>query len=258
MLHLHTALQARTTARENVTQPSSIRELLGSEESSLRGRKSLAEEAAAALRRLILLEQLPPGAAIPERDLADGLGISRTPMREALRQLEIEGLVEFTTTRRARVANPSLDELAHYLVVLGALEALAGEGACTNATNDEIAQIDELNTRMRETSSTAEPLDFFNVDMAFHRAIVRASRNPPLIETHRQYNARLWRARFISSRRRLNRDGTLQQHDNIASAIAERDRQACAQALRGHLDTAIANIRKALGERVPEAEEQNA
>ena len=106
-------------------QPPSLGELLRAEGSALRARKSLAEEAAAAVRRLILLEQLPPGAAIPERDLAELLGISRTPMREALRQLAIDGLVEFTSTRRARVANPSLDELAHYLVVLGALEALA-------------------------------------------------------------------------------------------------------------------------------------
>ena len=239
-------------------QTSRLRDLLKSESSSLRARKSLAEEAASALRRLILLEQLAPGAAIPERDLADVLGISRTPMREALRQLQVEGLVEFTNTRRARVANPSLDELAHYLVVLGALEALAGEGACDNATNDDIALVNELNIRMRETSDTADPLDFFNVDMDFHRAIVLASRNPPLIETHRQYNARLWRARFISSQRRLNRDGTLNQHDNIAAAITARDRQACAHALRGHLDTAISNIRKAFSERVPPTPEQQA
>lgn len=243
-------------AIENVAQMSELRNLLESESSSLRARKSLAGEAASALRSLILLEQLPPGAAIPERDLAGVLGISRTPMREALRQLEIEGLVEFTNTRRARVANPSLDELAHYLVVLGALEALAGEGACDNATNDDIAVVNELNTRMRESSDNAEPLDFFNVDMDFHRAIVLASRNPPLIETHRQYNARLWRARFISSQRRLNRVGTLDQHDNITLAITARDRQACAHALRGHLDTAITNIRKALSEQVPSKQEQ--
>ena len=240
----------------NEHQSPALGDLLRSESAALRARKSLAEEAASAVRRLILLERLPPGAAIPERDLAELLGISRTPMREALRQLASEGLVEFTSTRRARVANPSLGELAHYLVVLGALEALAGEGACDNATDDEIAQINALNARMRETSDTAEPLDFFNIDMEFHRAIVLASGNPPLIETHRQYNARLWRARFISSRRRLNRDRTLRQHDTIAAAISTRDREASALALRGHLDTAIDNIRKALGERESSTQEK--
>ncbi len=84
--------------------------------------------------------------------------------------------------------------------------------------------------------------------MEFHRAIVLASHNPPLIETHRQYNARLWRARFISSRRRLNRDRTLRQHGDIAAAVTAHDEKACAKALRGHLDTAVINIRGALGE----------
>lgn len=239
-----------------MTQTTQLQDLLRTEGSALRARKSLAEEAAAAVRRLILIEQLTPGAAIPERELAEVLGISRTPMREALRQLATEGLVEFTSTRRARVANPSMDELTHYLVVLGALEALAGEGACDNATDEEIALINDFNARMRATSDAAEPLDFFTIDMEFHRTIVLASRNPPLIETHRQYNARLWRARFISSRRRLNRDGTLQQHDEITAAVTARDREACARAMRGHLNTAVDNIRHALSERAPPAQEQ--
>jgi len=226
----------------------SVRGYLEAETMPLRERKSLAEEAADALRDLILLEKLTPGEAIPERDVAETLGVSRTPMREALRLLEIEGLVNFTATRRARVANPSVVELSQYLKVLGALEALAGECACAQAHAEDMEAVKRLNQKMINMSDTADPLDFFATDMAFHRAIVLASHNPPLIETHRQYNARLWRARFISSRRRLNRDRTLRQHGDIAAAVTARDEKACAKALRGHLDTAVANIRGALGE----------
>jgi GntR family transcriptional regulator, rspAB operon transcriptional repressor len=206
------------------------------------GRTSLANEAADRLRDLILLEQLEPGAPIHEGKLAEALGISRTPMRDAVRLLETEGLIEFTATRRPYVANPSLESIAQSLNVLATLEALAGEQACRNATDDEIEQIQGLYRTMIETSDDDRPLDFFRTDMAFHSAIVAASRNQPLAETHRQYNARLWRARYLSSRRRLNRPRTLAQHQDIYEALAARDGAACARALRIHLDATVSNI----------------
>ncbi|MGA0251463.1 MAG: GntR family transcriptional regulator, partial [bacterium] len=100
----------------------SLDELKNSGQPLLRPRKSLAEEAAEALRELILLEKLKPGIPIPERDLASVLGISRTPLREALKILEHEGLIEYSSTRRPFVANPSLLELADLIKVIGALE----------------------------------------------------------------------------------------------------------------------------------------
>lgn len=212
-------------------------------------RESLAKEAVDTLREMILLEKISPGVSIPERELSDALGISRTPLREALRLLEIEGLVEFTATRRGRVADPSLEELEQHLTVLGALEGLCGELACIHATEAEIGLILSLNEAMLSGSDTMEPLEFFRTDMAFHRAIVEASRNAPLMETHRQYNARLWRARFISSRRSPDRAGTLSQHDEIAHAIARREPAASAAALRGHLRSTVTNIGKSLSER---------
>ena len=226
-----------------------IQSLLGDHAPGLKQRPTLADEAAAALRRLILLEKLPAGAPIAEREVAEALSISRTPLRQALHTLEMEGLVEYSASRRPRVANPSLEELGQNLNVLGALEGLAGELACAHATDDEIALIRSLNRRMTEGSDTMEPLAFFETDMEFHRTIVLASRNQPLIETHEHYNARLWRARFISSQRRPDREGTLRQHDQIAEALTDRKASRCAKALRKHLDTAITNIEKALAER---------
>ena len=205
-------------------------------------RRSLAEEAAENLREFILLGKLQPGTAIPERDLAQALGISRTPLREALRLLEIDGLVEYSATRRPHVADPSLEELAQNIKVLGALEALAGETACVEATDAEIAEIQRLRQAMDENSETLAPLEFFQFDMSFHSAIVSASRNSPLIETHRQYNARLWRARFLSSRRASRRDNTLTEHAQIADSLGRRDAQATADALKDHLKSTIANI----------------
>jgi DNA-binding GntR family transcriptional regulator len=232
-----------------------IKSLL-SRETRVAPRRSLAEEAADALRDLILLEKLAPGTAVPERDLAEGLGISRTPLREAMRILEREGLIEYSETRRPRVADPSLDELADNLGVLGALEAYAGKLATLRASDAEIERVAGLARTMRETSDTAPPLEFFRCDMDFHTTIVTAARNAPLLDTHRQYNARLWRARFISSRMRPSRDNTLAQHDAIVAALRARDADAAATAMETHLKTTVTNIAKSLAMREGEGRDE--
>lgn len=204
--------------------------------------RSLSAETAEKLRELILLEKLPPGMHIPERDLAEALGISRTPMREALRTLAIEGLVEFTATRRSRVANPSIDELRDSMTVLATLEALGGELACTTATDGEITAIAELNQKMIDCTDSFSAFRFFKTDMAFHSSIIAATLNQALIDTHQQYNAKLWRARFMSSKRKQGRAKTLQQHQDITTALIARNASGVAQAMRGHIETAIDNL----------------
>lgn len=205
-------------------------------------RKSLADEAADTLREFILLGKLKAGMPVPERDLAEAFGISRTPLKEALRILEHEGLVVYGPTRRPRVADPSLDELAENLALLGALEAFAGELACANATDEEIQHALQLEQKMGEAPPGTDPLEFFRWDMEFHQTIVRAARNTPLLETHKTLNARLWRARFISSKLRTGRDSTLGQHEDVSTALKARNGQECAKHLRRHLETAITNI----------------
>ena len=224
-----------------------LRRILGGE-ARVAPRRSLAEEAADVLRELILVETLAPGTPVPERDLAEGLGISRTPMKEALRMLEVEGLVDYGPTRRPRVAHPTVAELAASLAVLAALEGLAGELACDRAEAAEIAAVAGLAAEMRRISDADSPLEFFRLDMEFHLAIVAAARNAPLVETHRQYNARLWRARFISSRLRTGRDITLCQHDGIVQALTARDPGRTRRAMREHLETAVVNIRQSRSE----------
>jgi len=204
--------------------------------------KSYAEKAAEALRELIILEQLAPGAPISERELTRALGISRTPLREALRTLELQGLIEYSATRRPFVANPSLIELSELISVLAALEALAGELACKTADEAMIRSIVALEEQMHAESESVSALDFFRTDMEFHAQIVLASGNGALIETHRDYNARLWRARFISSRREERRERTLAEHHDIVHALSNRKSGAVAKALRRHLNSTIQNI----------------
>lgn len=208
-------------------------------------RRSLADQVADQLRDLILLEELPPGAPIVERETSTALGVSRTPLRESLRLLSSEGLVEIHPNRVPRVADPSLEELQELLQVQAALEALAGELACKVATDDTLSQIKTLEVNLNKSSGSVAPLEFFQMDMEFHNAIVAASGNAALAQTHQTYNARLWRARFISSRRKVNRGGTLDQHTKIADALVARNARKASAALREHLHTGFANISRA-------------
>lgn len=221
-------------------------------EFSIERGSSLAQNAAGTLREMILLEKLPPGMQLPERDLADALGISRTPLREAIRLLSTEGLVSYTPSRRPFVADPSIEEINDSLRVQGTLEAQAGEWACELASDDEISAIAKINDSIIEARREAEQLKAFRSDMNFHEAIVAASRNRTLIETHSKLNARLWRVRFLSSQRQETRDTTRMEHQHIVDALRGRDAESASKALRGHLRTAESNVADAMAARKPQ------
>lgn len=215
-------------------------------------RKRLGDQIADVLRKQILLGEMAPGSNIPERETAMALGVSRTPLREALVILEGEGLILMAPARSPIVANPTPDDLIQLLLVQSALEALAGECACEKITADEFSAIDEMHQKMVATADETESLVFFNNDMAFHEAIVAATKNKPLIKTHKQYNSRLWRARFMSSRRRVKRRSlTLSEHSAIVEGLRMHDKEKTSSALEEHLRTAIKNISSIF------AEEQN-
>jgi len=185
---------------------------------------------------------LQPGHAIHERETSQALGVSRTPLREAILILEAEGLVDSAPARSPVVANPSLGELTNLLRVQGALEALAGEQACANATDAEIAGIRDLHERILVNADSADTVSHFKTDMAFHEAIVQSTKNKPLIKTHKQYNSRLWRARYISSNRRLGRAASLEGHRLMVEALERRDAMETAKVMRAHLEKAILNV----------------
>ena len=208
----------------------------------LKPRQSLASEAAEYLREFILIGKLAPGMPVRERELAEAFGISRTPLKEALRILETEGLIEYGPTRRPSVADPSLDEIKDWLRVQGALEGLAGELVCTAASDQQIYEIQKINELIKETTDEAQQLKAFKLDMKFHVAIVDSAGNNSLKATHAIYNARLWRVRFLSSQRGIKPEVTQEEHSVIVDAIKHRDAVAARRSLKKHLQTAELNI----------------
>ncbi len=215
---------------------------LRSSNPSLRKRTTLSEDIADLPRSRVLLEKYYLGMPLSEREIAASIGISRTPLREAVRNLEREGLIEYSPSRCPRLADPTLGEIADYLCAQGQLQALGRELACANATDQELENIASLNDAMIKRYSKDEPLESFQRDMSVHAATVAAGRNEPLIQIHATYNARLWRARFISSQHRISCKRTFEEHREIVNALLERDAGRTAKALRHHLTTAVSNI----------------
>ena len=203
---------------------------------------SLAETLAYEIRREILRGTLPPGAPIKERDNAERQGVSRTPMREAIRILAKEGLVQLRPLRSPVVANPSLKEIIDQVRVLHSLELLSGELACATATEAEIARIGHLKDEIDRLCDIIDSVDLFELDMQFHAAIVAASHNQALIETHRAYMARLWRARYLSARIRRTRRRVLRQHGAIHRALAARNPRRTKAEIDAHFAPMYKNI----------------
>jgi len=203
---------------------------------------TLAEQIAAGLRRDILLGKLRPGARIKERDSSADLGVSRTPLREAIRILASEGLVTLRPSRSPVVADPSLQEITDDLVVMNTLEVLGARLACMNATAEEISRIEAQHEQMLRLSETADAVTYFEADMTFHRQITAASHNNALIDTHGAYMARLWRPRFLAASLRRDRPRVLRQHGDIVRGLRMRDIVLVSAEIESHMRHLVLNI----------------
>ncbi|PRY86885.1 GntR family transcriptional regulator [Donghicola tyrosinivorans] len=208
--------------------------------------ETLAEQIARQLRRDILRGKLAPGSSIKERDNAAEMGVSRTPMREAIRILAKEGLVILRPARSPIVAEPSIKEISDQVEVLLALEKLSAELACKNATEEDLAELERIQEYVDLNFDGSDPLDMFEVDMSFHSAIARASGNDVIADMHRTLLERLWRARYLAARRRRNRARVVLQHGAILDALKARDRVAALEAIEAHLGHLEHDIREVI------------
>ncbi len=187
------------------------------------------------LRKDILRGSLRPGDAIKERDFASKMGVSRTPMREAIRLLGNEGLVELRPSRSPIVANQSKKVVSDQIRLLVVLENLSAELACKNATESDLRDIAQIADRMAKQFDTTDAIDMFEIDMSFHLAVVKASHNGALVETYRTYLQRLWRARYLAASLDPNRKRLIQEHNAIVVALQKRDAEAVKLAIQNHL-----------------------
>lgn len=200
------------------------------------------------LRREILTGTIPPGSPIKERDHAERLGISRTPLREAVRILAQEGLVTLRPLRSPLVTDMTRAEALDEVAVLRLLELHGGELACAHATEAEIAAIAALARTVEANHAEGDPLEVFDLDMKMHRAIVAAGDNAALSRSHEEYLARLWRIRYLSARRRSDAAQVLADHRGMVAALRARDAGAMQRHMASHLDNLSRNVARQFDE----------
>src|SRR4051812_18883960 len=143
-------------------------------------RISLHDEVVTRLRAMVLEGELAPGIRVPEKALCERFGVSRTPLREALKGLAAEGLVTLLPNRGAEGTKITAQEVEHMFAVMAVLEASAGEAACARITPQEIDELRDLHARMLEHHSAGDRPAYFDLNQAIHRRIVEIAGNPVL------------------------------------------------------------------------------
>ncbi len=196
---------------------------------------SLHNEAVTRIRDMIVEGDLEPGSKISEKQLCEAFGISRTPLREALKVLATEGLLELLPNRGARVAKLTGKDLADLFNVMGALEGLAGELACANITEPALNEIRALHHEMLAHYARGDRAAYFRVNQAIHEAIIASAGNRVLSLVYDGLRGRIRPARYMSSVGRERWDEAVSEHGEMIEALSRRDGVRMREMLQEHL-----------------------
>ncbi len=210
---------------------------LGGATDRAREDQSLHDEILTRLRDYIVEGNIADGGRVPERQLCEMLKISRTPLREALKVLASEGLVELLPNRGARVRALSEQDLGELFDVMGGLEGLAGRLACENITDAEIAEIERLHYEMYGFYLHRDMHGYFNTNQLIHQRIVEASRNATLKSAYANIAGRIRRVRYSANfaRKRERWGEAMREHEMILDALRRRAGGELSDILFGHL-----------------------
>jgi DNA-binding GntR family transcriptional regulator len=198
-------------------------------------RAGLHEHVAQRLRQMLVEGRIAPGAKLNERELCEVLEVSRTPLREAIKMLAAEGLVELLPNRGAIAVSLGEEDIRHTFEVMGGLEALSGELAAQRITDQELAELRALHFEMLAAYTRRDLSNYYRLNALIHRGINAAAKNPVLSATYDRVNARLHALRF-----RSNQDGekwktAVKEHEQMIEALAAHDAKAMRTVLATHL-----------------------
>lgn len=207
-------------------------------------RKSLHHELVDRLQVLIIQAELEPGSKVPEKLLCDQFGVSRTPLREALKVLASDGLVRLEPNRGAWVTQVTEDEVEEVFPVLGALEALSGELACKHITDEEIKEVCALHDQMMQSYKNRDLDAYFTINQQIHRAILVAARNTTLTTSCQALSLRMQRARYLANMSEGRWYAAVQEHEKIRDYLAARDGPRLATTLLDHMEAKRVSVVK--------------
>lgn len=188
------------------------------------------------LRQAILRGELKPGERLMEIHLAEKLGVSRTPIREAIRKLELEGLVTMIPRRGAEVARITEKNLRDVLEVRRALDAFSCELACDRITKQEGEELQRACEEFAAATATRDATVIAEADVKLHDIIVHAAGNERLTEILNNLSEQMYRYRFEYIKDTNNYEKLVEEHRIIYESILNKDKQTAAQTARVHID----------------------
>ncbi|WP_170519494.1 GntR family transcriptional regulator [Ruegeria atlantica] len=209
-------------------------------------RPTLHEELVERLRNLVVEDVLKPGEKVPEKQLCDSLGVSRTPLREALKVLASEGFVVLQANRGARVASVTREELENTFPVLATLEQLAGELACQHMDSAEIELIESRHADMLEAYNSHDRQAYFKANQDIHQALIRGARNDILESHHKLLAARVRRARFMANLSDERWAQAIDEHEAMMELLRDRDADGLGKSMKLHMMNKLSALVKAL------------
>ena len=200
------------------------------------------------LRQAILKGELEPGERLMEIQLAERLGVSRTPIREAIRKLELEGLVLMIPRKGAEVAKISENNLRDVLEVRRSLEELAIDLACQRMTEEELSELKKTEERFAKAIQTGEVMEIAQTDESYHEIIYNSTKNQKLVQILNNLREQMYRYRLEYIKDEDKRQILLVEHDHIIKALSLRHVQEAKMAIREHIDNQEITILKNLKE----------
>ena len=210
--------------------------------------KPLREIVFEALRDAIINGVLAPGERLMEVQMAEELGVSRTPVREAIRKLELEGYVMLLPRKGAYVADFSSKSIVDVLEVRGVLEALAAGLAAERITDQELDSLERLLVRASECAQNSDLDRLIEVDTEFHDVLYKASRNDRLAQIVANIREQIQRFRATSLAFPGRMQRAVEEHKQIVDAIAERDTARAKRLAQQHIenseDSILEGVRK--------------
>jgi DNA-binding GntR family transcriptional regulator len=209
-------------------------------------RTPLHERVARALRDRIVDGALAAGERVDERALCAAFGVSRTPLREALKVLAGEGLIDLLPNRGARVARLDPRDVADMFEVMASLESLAGRLAASRASDAEIDEVGRLHGAMVAAFQRRELAGYFRLNQAIHETILEAARNPVLSQTYRGLAGRIRRARYQANMTEDRWAAAVAEHETILAALRARDGERIGALLAEHLTRKMAVVNSEL------------
>lgn len=204
--------------------------------------KPLREVIFNSLREAIIIGELRPGERLMEVQLADKMGVSRTPVREAIRKLELEGLVDMIPRKGAHVAELSVKDIMDVLEVRASLDGLATALAAERITDDELKELKHINIQFSQYIDKENLNGSIKKDAEFHDIIYRASRNDKLITILNNLREQVQRFRVIYLKDYSSPKNLIKEHNDIFDAINSRAIESSRSLAKAHIQNQEATI----------------